>query len=275
MSTLTKFYKMHSYGNDFIIIEDNVLGESLIPSQIKFLCDRKLGIGCDQLLVYKNHSNFVEMKIFNSDSSETTFCGNGTRCLAGFLLKKIKDYMFIKTGTGILKCELVSDCSVQINIGQPSLNWKQIPLSNELLNNELNIKILKDNSENISVKGYCINVGNPHVVIFVQNFDFDLNLNGKLIQDMPIFPQKINVNFCHVVDDQNISLRVYERGAGLTLACGSGACASAYCSWKNGLVKKCVTVNFELGSILICIGENNDIFMTGNFSFVYSGEVKI
>ena len=269
-----QFHKMHGLGNDFIIFKDSIALESVSEYQVKYLCDRKLGIGSDQLIICNKFSDHVKMKIYNNDGSIANFCGNATRCVAYLYLSSKNEEnksILIETGNSLLQCSLKNDL-ITVNIGSPLLNWDKIPLSNPIKGNEIELpsEIIIDSKR---IRGFCINVGNPHIVIFVKNHDFNLADIGSKIENLSYFPQKINVNFATIIDKNNIHLRVWERGAGLTLACGSGACASFYAAYKMNFVDNSVKVSFEIGCLNIRL-ENENILMTGSYNYVFNGTVK-
>lgn len=280
-----QFHKMHGLGNDFIIIKDLIDFDELCTEQVKYMCNRHLGIGCDQLILCKKRfddaKNFVKMRVYNADGSEASFCGNATRCVAALYLDfnnedKNKD-VFIETGNGLLNCKCdstIGNNMITINIGVPVLDWNLIPLSDSIENNEISLPSDIEINNLNNLKGFCLNVGNPHIVIAVNNFDFDLKHVGEKIENLSYFPKKINVDFAQIVDRNNINLKVWERGAGLTLACGSGACASFYALYKKGLINESVKVIFPIGSLDIRL-ENGDILMTGSYTYVFSGNIHV
>ena len=267
-----KFHKMHGLGNDFIIFKDTIDFEELSKDQVKFLCNRNEGIGCDQLIICKKDNEHVKMKIYNKDGSVALFCGNATRCVAGLYTNEESSdekELLIETGNCLLPCS-VKNSMVTVNIGPPVLEWEKIPLSVKTCNNELDLS----NEVKIDLKGFCLNVGNPHIVLFVENHNFNLEDVGSKIENLHYFPEKINVNFAKIICRKSISLRVWERGAGLTLACGSGASASFYAAYKKKLVDNDVTVYFSKGFLNIKL-ENENILMTGQYSYVFNGYINI
>lgn len=260
---------MHGLGNDFVLIVKPSF--ELTNDHVKLICDRRLGIGCDQLILYnENELNQIEMLIYNCDGSRTGFCGNATRCLAGLLLKNGLLTIKIKTGNGILDCWKDSRDLITVNIGKPVCDWSKIPLSQPFANNQ--VEICYDSKE---YKGHCVNVGNPHVVIFIDKFDFDLARVGSHIETHPYFPERVNVSFAQVVNEKEINLRMWERGAGLTLACGSGACATFYIAFKCQLVHKRARIQFEIGNLEMEIDADGNILMTGDYNHVFEGSIKL
>lgn len=276
-----KFHKMEGCGNDFIIM--NFL--ELNKIQRKFICDRKYGIGCDQLILLKypkNTANYdCEIIIYNSDGSQTSFCGNGLRCVAKLLFSSHefldKKTLKIKSSDKITETYMSNDL-ISVNIGQPKLSWNEIPLSSSsILNNNL-IEITQH--KNIIGDGFCINVGNPHIVFFVKNFNFDYEQIGKEVENMGIFPEKINVNFAQIINNHEILLQTYERGSGLTLACGSGSCATFFAAAKQNLIPNHeIKIKFLKSArndfLNISLNQNNEIIMSGPANYVFEGETKI
>jgi diaminopimelate epimerase len=270
-----QFHKMHGLGNDFIIFKDSIEFESLSEDQVKYLCDRKQGIGCDQLIICNKFSDHVKMKIYNNDGSIAAFCGNATRCVASLYLNPKNEgnqKIYIETGNSLLPCNLNNDLTVTVNIGRPLLKWNEIPLSSSIEGNEIELPS-EITIYSKRIRGFCINVGNPHIVIFVNNHDFNLNEIGSKIENLNLFPEKINVNFANITDKNNIKLRVWERGAGLTMACGSGACASFYVAYKMNFIHNNAKVSFQIGCLNIKL-ENENILMTGGYTYVFNGIIK-
>ncbi len=263
MATINAF-KMDGLGNDFIIIDRRENYINLTKEKIIELGSRT-SIGFDQIIfIEKEKENSYPITIFNSDGGEISACGNGARCVAYLLgknlnTKKIK----LKTRNRILNARLVKDFHVMLEMGKPLLSFENIPLSKSM--NPSNV-ILKINSKTYE-DGFCVNVGNPHIIFFVDDcFKHDLKVIGPKIENHDLFPEKINVTFAQVIDKNNIIVNVWERGAGLTKACGTAACATAFAAFKNKLVFNEVNIKFKEGFLNIEIDESNNIFMTGPVS---------
>ena len=268
-----EFIKMHGLGNDFVIIDKRSTNIKITENLIKKLSDRKTGAGCDQLITI-NKSNDenadVAIEIFNPSGDRAEACGNGTRCVAKLLFDEKQNINSLKilSDAGILNAKHNEE-NISINMGKISTDWKIIPLSDEL--DTLNVPIKIDGFSN----GVAVNIGNPHVVFFgssIQNLDLK-NLGPK-IENHKFFPNKTNVEFIEVVNSEKIKMKVWERGAGITLACGSGACAAVYAGWKKKLIKNNVEVQLEKGSLHISIVDNEAI-MTGPAEVSYNGYVEI
>ncbi len=266
------FIKMSGAGNDFVIFDARTTPVALTSQQIQKISDRK-NIGCDQLIILKDYSRAdCLMEIYNSDGSLSGACGNATRCVASILMaEKNHREVKIKTAAGILKCWKSGDL-ISVDMGIPTFDWNKIPLAHE------------GDTQKICLHGFefaCVNVGNPHAVTFINQPISDEKFFevGPQIETDPTFPQKTNVEFAHILSDDLIEVRVWERGAGETLACGSGACAVAILAIKKKLVKqnpgtKKITTRFKGGDLMIeWNGTGSAVIMTGGFETVCTGEI--
>ena len=271
-----KAFKMDGLGNDFVIIDQRYQNYDLTKDQIIKICDRKF-IGCDQLIfIKKSDEKDAGLEFYNSDGSVSGACGNGTRCAADLLSKENNDKEIILwTSSGALKSQILGDNLVETEIGVPKINWNEIPLNQNLDAKNLKIKIVnKNNIEHIG--GTSVNVGNPHVVFFVDNIeDYDLKKIGPEIENHKYFPEKCNVTLAQVINKKLIRVRVWERGAGLTKACGTAACATAVAANINELTDKTTDIEFALGKLSISIDENNSIHMKGPVSDIKNIEINI
>ena len=271
-----KAFKMDGLGNDFVIIDQRDQNYNLSKDQIIKICDRKF-IGCDQLiLIQKSNKKDAGLEFYNSDGSISGACGNGTRCVADLLSKENNDKEIILwTSSGPLKSKILDDNLVETEIGIPRTNWDEIPLNKDLDTKNLNIQINgKNNAKHVG--GTSINVGNPHIVFFVDNIeDYDLEKIGPEIENHRYFPEKCNVTLAKVINKNLIKVKVWERGAGLTKACGTAACATAVAGKINGLTGKITDIEFTLGKLSILIDENNSIHMKGPVSDIKNIEFKI
>ncbi len=265
------FVKMNGLGNDFIIFDARHQKIELSTSEIKRLSNRK-NIGCDQLVVLeKSNKADCLMIIYNSDGSMSGACGNATRCVASILFAETKsNEVNIETATGVLNCRQNQDNLISVNMGIPSFDWQKIPLQ------------IESNSQKILLHNFefsCVNVGNPHAVTFIKEPISDkefFDVSPKVENDK-IFPQKTNVEFAQILSDNLISVRVWERGAGETLACGSGACAVGILAVKHKLVNSNkINVRFKGGDLIIEYNsENSAVIMTGSFEKIFDGLVEI
>lgn len=274
---MIKFSKMHGAGNDFVIVTaENVKGldYSILA---KKMCDRHFGIGADGLMIVENSvTSDIQMIYYNSDGSRAEMCGNGIRCFSKFVYnKKIvtkKDFT-VETLAGEKKIKLYSTNNnvqnIVVDMGKPSLNTKDIPVKSDketFINQKI---IVKDQEINVS----SILMGVPHTVIFVDNLEkYPVNRIGPIIENYEIFTQKTNVNFVEIVERNFIKVDTWERGAGKTLACGTGVCASVYISKLLKYVDDKVFVQVPGGKLNIFIDKDDNIFMEGSAEFICDGK---
>jgi len=271
-----KAYKMDGLGNDFIIIDQRNKIIEFSKKEIVKICDRNF-IGCDQLIVIKKNKELdASLEFFNSDGSSSGACGNGTRCVAYLLSKENnKKEITVWTFSSILKSKILNNNLVETDIGIPKIQWNEIPINENKNTNNLGIKILDENN-NEHVGGTAINVGNPHVVFFVKNIDnFNIKKIGPTVENNKLFPEKCNVTIAKVVNNNLIKVKVWERGAGPTKACGTAACATAVAGNINGYIKEKVDIKFELGKLSIFIDEKNNIHMKGPVSEIKEIDIKL
>ena len=271
-----KAFKMDGLGNDFVIIDNRQKITNLNKEQIIKICDRSF-IGCDQLILIENdNSADAYLKFFNSDGGESGACGNGTRCIADFISKETNNKTIVlKTLSGLLKSEILGNKIVTTEIGKAKTEWSEIPLSEKLDTKNLNVKILdKNNKEHIG--GTAVNVGNPHIIFFVNELnDFNIKKIGPEIENLFIFPEKCNVTIAQVINKDLIKVKVWERGAGLTKACGTAACATAFAGKINNLTENKTDIEFSTGKLSIWIDAKNSIHMKGPVSDVEEIEIKL
>ena len=274
------FTKMQGTGNDFIIL--NYINNSLKYSNkllVKYLCNRHFGVGADGVIILeKSQIADYKMRIFNSDGEEAKMCGNGIRCLAKYIYEKnlINKQIFkIETLSGIKTVELEIEgntvITVKVNMGKPNFNKSEIPMIYEK-----EAKKIKINDFEI----YPVSIGNPHSVCFIENsIDIDnmyVKYNGELIENYNYFPEGTNVEFVKIIDKNNISIRVWERGVGETLSCGTGACASAIIAHKYKGLENNIIVEFLGGKLEIEYNEElNVIYLKGPAEIVFEGNIEI
>tara|TARA_B100000686_G_scaffold354693_1_gene466456 strand:+ start:1996 stop:2817 length:822 start_codon:yes stop_codon:yes gene_type:complete len=264
------FIKMHGLGNDFVILDSRKNKFMLDEESIKLISNRKLGIGCDQVIEMINSTKEdIYMKIYNSDGSEAEACGNAARCIAGLLFASSpKKEVRIETISGVLKAKSEKNGFVKVDMGRPKFFWKDIPLEKEIKN----INFSKFSLNN----GMAINIGNPHIVFFVKDLD-SINIEeiGPLIENDPLFPNKINVEICKIINKNKIITRVWERGSGKTLACGSGACAALIAAHKSNLTNPESEVVLDGGSLNIKWNINTDkhVIMSGPIAVSFLGDL--
>ena len=271
-----KAFKMDGLGNDFVIIDQRNHNLNLSKDQIIKICDRSF-VGCDQLiLIKKNEKKDASLEFYNSDGSVSGACGNGTRCIADFLSKEDNQKEInVWTSSGPLKSKILGNNIVETEIGIPKTNWKEIPLSRKLDTKDLKIEII-DKNNNKHIGGVAVNVGNPHIVFFVNDIQsFDLKKIGPEIENYELFPEKCNVTLAKVVNKNLIKVKVWERGAGLTKACGTAACATAVAGNIKGLIEKTTNIEFTLGKLTITIDEKNSVHMKGPVSDIKNIKIKL
>ena len=271
-----KAYKMDGLGNDFVIIDNRQKITNLSKDQIIKICDRKF-IGCDQLIIIKKSEiSDASLEFYNSDGGTSGACGNGTRCVASLLAKENnKSSIILTTLSGNLKSKILEERIVSTEIGIGKTEWYEIPLSKNLNTNNLNIKITdEDNNEHVG--GTAINVGNPHIIFFVDdNNNFNIQKIGPEIENHEFFPEKCNVTLATILNKKLIKVKVWERGAGLTKACGTAACATAFAAKQNQLVDNKVDIEFSTGKLSISIDQNKSIHMKGPVSDIKNIEIEI
>lgn len=275
---MINFTKMHGLGNDFVVIDAINQTVNLSPEQIRFMADRHFGIGFDQLLlVEKPVSDNADFKyrIFNADGSEVAQCGNGARCFARFVREKnlfSGDEIRVDTDSGQLVLSLTDNDQVMVNMGIPRHLPKEIPLLAEHESLHYPVEI------NGSVITFgAVSMGNPHAVIRVDDVLLASVAGwGQVLESHPLFPQRANIGFMQIVNPKHIKLRVYERGAAETLACGSGACAAVVIGIEMGLLNNDVAVDLPGGQLLITwAGRGKPVFMTGPATTVFEGTIKL
>tara|TARA_B100001057_G_scaffold477590_1_gene546981 strand:+ start:61 stop:864 length:804 start_codon:yes stop_codon:yes gene_type:complete len=267
---------MDGLGNDFVIIDNRQEVTNLSNEQIIKICDRNF-VGCDQLIfIETDGSADASLKFFNSDGGESGACGNGTRCVADLISKETGNKTIVlKTKSGNLKSKILENNIVTTEIGEAKINWNEIPLSKQLNTKNLNIKIYdKNNKEHFG--GTAVNVGNPHVVFFVNEIkNFDIKKIGPNVEKQKIFPDKCNVTLAQVITKNLIKVKVWERGAGLTKACGTAACATAFAGKLNDLTENETEIEFTNGKLSISIDEKKLIHMKGPVSQIKEIKIKL
>lgn len=256
------FYKMSGAGNDFVIIDNRYHTREINLELIIKICNRK-NIGCDQLIIISNPEELSSdinclMQIFNADGSQSSTCGNATRCVAGLIFEENPklDKILIKTSANILECFKINEKLIKVNLSQP-----------KIINSKINLE---------GFDFIHIDVGNPHAISFVDNIPDDktfFEVAPKIENNLQFFPQKTNVEFAKIINDNLIEVRVFERGVGETLACGSGACAVAVASIYQSLINnKQVNIRFKGGDLIIEFDGKN-VFMTGDYQRIFSGVI--
>ncbi len=266
---LTPFRKMHGAGNDFVVMDARAGGLPLAPARIAALADRHTGIGCDQLITLEQpgaDGADVFMRIHNADGSEAGACGNATRCVAWLLHGESgrRGYV-IQTVSGLLPA-VVGEAGVTVDMGAARLDWQEIPLAEAADTLALPIE----------GRPAAVSMGNPHATLFVENLAAaPVTALGPLLEHHPIFPERANVGFAQVVAPDRIRLRVWERGAGLTLACGSGACAALVNAHRRGLTGRRAVLELDGGVLTIEWRPDGHVLMTGPAVLAFQGSVDL
>ena len=279
------FSKMEATGNDFIIV--NCISQYFsysLNSFSKYLCNRKYGVGADGVIfVFKSYIADCKIRIFNNDGTEAEMCGNGIRCVAKYLYEKgivNRSDIRIESIIGIKEIKLILEnktvINVKVKLNKPIFDSRRIPvyLSKDDLNK--NIHSVKINIDNTEYKFYLVSLGNPHAVCLVDNLqEIDVKKIGKIVENYKYFPNRTNVEFVQILDRDNIKIKVWERGVGETLSCGTGACAAVVICRKNMLIEKNTYVELDGGKLDVEYDENEDVYLIGECDFVYEGRLDL
>ena len=273
-----KFTKMHGAGNDFVVIDGVRQEVYLTPEQLRLIADRHFGVGCDQILLVKRSQNEeadFRYLIFNADGGEVEQCGNGARCFVRFVHDhKLtgKREIVVETKSGLISPRLEDDGRVTVNMGAPIFEAARIPFDSD---NDAVIQPLQVNGETIEIT--AVSLGNPHAVQIVDDIEqARVAILGPLIENHPRFPKRVNAGFMQIVDRSHIKLRVYERGSGETMSCGTGACAAVVSGIQRGLLDSTVQVATHGGVLsIIWEGVGKPVLMTGPAITVFEGEINI
>lgn len=262
----TAFQKMHGLGNDFAIFDARAAEIPMPPERVRRLADRRRGIGCDQIIRLEPSVRAdVFMRIYNPDGTEAGACGNATRCVAHLL----GGQLVIETAAGLLTARQTGD-DITVNMGTPRFGWDEIPLGYPMDTRDMPL------AWGELERPTAVNMGNPHVVFFVDDVEaVPLERLGPEIEHDAIFPDRVNVNVAALVAQDRLALRVWERGAGLTLACGSGACATFAAARRRGMVGPSATVSLPGGDLLIAMTSAGTISMTGPVATSFVGETGL
>ena len=274
---LINAFRMDGLGNKFIIIDRRK--NSTIISKEKIIKLSSLesfhrDIGFDQIIfIEKEDDKSFPITIYNSDGGEVSACGNGSRCIAYFLGKDLNTKeVKLKTNNRLLSAKIVGDLDVELAMGKPLFEWDKIPLSKNLDHSNITLNI----EDKTFTDGFCLNVGNPHIIFFVKDcFEHDLKNLGPQIENSELFPEKTNVTFAQINDRNNITMNVWERGAGLTKACGTAACATAVASTIKKLTENDINIKFKEGTLNLKIDDDLNIFMRGPVSDIKYTKLEI
>jgi diaminopimelate epimerase len=267
------FLKMNGAGNDFVVVEARSQPFAPQPAQVRAIADRAGPSGCDQLIAIEPSARAdAFMRIWNSGGGQVDACGNATRCVGWLLLEEGKtDHATLETNAGLIEVERAGDLQVRVDMGPPGLEWFQIPLSMPMDTVSLDLFAEPD----LANPG-AVSMGNPHVVFFVTDVEnFPVEHTGSRIEHHKLFPEAVNVGFAEIKARDRIRLRVWERGAGLTKACGTGACAALVAAHRRGLTDRKATVEMDGGDLIIEWRESDGhVLMTGPVAFEFNGVLE-
>jgi len=273
----TPFLKMHGLGNDFVVLDARHRSFDLTPERRRLIADRRLGVGCDQLIVLEpptEREADVFMRIYNPDGGEAGACGNATRCVASVVMdERETDHVTVQTITGLLDSQKAGAGGnglpvISVDMGPARLDWRDIPVREPCDTNHLPVGLgpLQD--------PVGTGMGNPHATFFVDNIDaIPLGELGPRIEHDPFFPECVNVGVARLMGEGRLRLRVWERGAGITLACGSGACAAVVAASRRGLVQRKADVVLDGGTLAIEWLRDGHVLMTGGIAVAFKGEL--
>jgi diaminopimelate epimerase len=275
---MTAFRKMHGLGNDFAVFDARKQALALDTAAARAIADRRFGIGCDQVIVIEKAQNGADafMRVYNPDGSEAEGCGNATRCVGYLLMAETgKSDIALETTGGLLHCSAEGE-HVRVDMGVPRFGWRDIPLARETDTLSFPIEVPGSDLYALTIAS-AVNVGNPHVVLFVDDATkAPVAELGPKIEHHPLFPARTNVEFVSLTALNKLRMRVWERGAGITLACGTGACAAFVAAVRRGVVGHKAELVLDGGSLLMeWDGEGKPVFMTGPWSLSYTGEIDI
>ena len=274
----THFRKMNGLGNDFVVLDVRTMPLALTDDQTRAIADRENGVGCDQLITIERPrlDGDAFMGIRNADGSTVGACGNATRCVGRLLMDETgKSEIHLETPSGPVVCFDAGDGRITVDMGEPRLKWNEIPLSEEFRDTraiELEVGPL---GNPVMHSPGVVNMGNPHAIFFVKDADaIDLGRIGPMLEHHPLFPERANISVAEVLSRSHIKLRVWERGAGLTRACGTGACAAAVAAIRRRLTDREVTVTLPGGDLEIEWREaDNHVYMHGPVEFEFEGDL--
>jgi diaminopimelate epimerase len=272
---ITGFVKMHGCGNDFVVLDERAAALGITPARAAVLADRRHGIGCDQLIIIEpppeGSGADAFMRIRNPDGAEAGACGNATRCVVEKLARETgRRHQVIRTVAGNLPADLLDDGRVTVDMGPAGLNWTDVPLVRRMdtLHLDLALGAVADPA--------ACSMGNPHATFFVADVDtLPVTALGPALEIDALFPERANIGFAQVLEPERVRLRVWERGAGLTLACGSGACAALVNAHRRGLTARRATVLMDGGDLEIAWRDDGHVLMTGPVVTAFSGSVDL
>ena len=270
---MTTFLKMHGLGNDFVVFDARRNPLTLAKAQVCAIADRRTGIGCDQVIVMDAATQAdATMRIFNADGSEVESCGNAARCVGSLLLAEAQQpSVRLDTAGGPLLCMAATGGDIAVDMGVPRLDWRDIPLARECDTQNLVLEVAGRR-----LKACAVSMGNPHCVLFVSDAQGAAVAElGPLIEHHPLFPARTNVEFVQVISRTLLRMRVWERGVGITRACGTGACASAVAAVSAALAQHDLDIELDGGRLHIHWRKDDHVIMSGPVRLVYTGEIAL
>lgn len=266
------FIKMHGLGNDFVVLDTREMPLRLNAAQVRGIADRHKGVGCDQVIVIEKTDTGladVGMRIFNADGGEVEACGNASRCVAALLMEELnRDHLIIETKAGLLDAEGQANGSITIDMGRAKLDWRDIPLREaaDTLHLPLSLGPLSDPA--------AVNMGNPHAVFFVKDAEaIDLESLGPKLERHAMFPERANIEVAQIISPEKIRVRVWERGTGITLACGTGACAALVAANRRGLASRKADIVLDGGVLTIEWLKDEHVLMSGPAAISFTGRL--
>ncbi len=272
----TPFTKMHGLGNDFVVIDARREPVRLSGTEARAIADRRRGIGCDQVIVIEKAGRAdAFMRIFNADGGEVGACGNGARCVGALLMEeKGVSEITLETASGPITCARAAGM-VRVDMGPAHADWRDIPLVREMDTLHLDLALDLGNGRALA-HAVGVNMGNPHAVFFVDDADaVDLEKVGPKLERDALFPERANITLAEVTSRRRVRARVWERGAGITSACGSAACATLVAAARRGLTERKGTVSLAGGDLQIEWGDDGHVFMTGPAATSFSGAFEL
>ena len=272
----TPFRKMNGLGNDFVVLDGRARTLPLTPAAVQRIADRKTGIGCDTVVVLEPSKRAdLSMRFYNADGSESAACGNASRCIAWLVAQEngVTDPR-LETKAGVLKTKVHPDGSVTVDMGIPKFRWDEIPLA-EPFHDTKKIELqIGPIDQPVLHSPSVVNVGNPHCVFWVDDVNAHaLDRFGPILENHPRFPERANISLAQITSPTSLTLRVWERGIGLTMACGTGACAAAVCAARKGLTGRAVTVSLPGGDLTVDWRADDHMWMTGPVQLDFEGTI--
>ena len=268
----TRFIKMHGCGNDFVIFDERAGSLGLTPARVAALADRRTGIGCDQFIAIEPSPEVdAFMRVRNPDGAEAGACGNATRCVVSLLAAETgRSIQLIRTIAGDLPGVVLPDGRVTVDLGMPRLDWQEVPLAVPADTLHLDL------AEGLVSEPAALSMGNPHATFFVDDLELvPVEALGPRLEHAAIFPERANIGFAQILSPDRLRLRVWERGAGLTLACGSGACGALVNAVRRGLANRAATVILDGGELEITWRGDGHVLMTGPVATAYHGSIDL